>query len=192
MAPASGPTRRERWRAERRHLRFTREGWYYFFFTLGVGIAALNTGNNLLFLVLGLQLSAIVISGVLSESSLRSLQIERLLPHDPAAGDGFAVTYVVHNRKRRWPSFALELAEKDGPLAGRRASALYVGPGESVTAVLETKLERRGRLALGSVVISTRFPFGFLEMARAGAPGRALRPAGARARGGAAGRGRLP
>src|SRR5206468_3395868 len=64
-----------RWRPPRR-LRITREGWFYVLFTLGVGAAAINTGNNLLYLVLGLQLSTIVISGVLSESCLRGLELE--------------------------------------------------------------------------------------------------------------------
>ena len=37
--------------------------------TVGVGLGALNTGNNLLYLVLGMMLSLIVVSGVLSSGS---------------------------------------------------------------------------------------------------------------------------
>ncbi|MGI5864959.1 MAG: DUF58 domain-containing protein [Myxococcales bacterium] len=164
--PAARPRWIERMREERRRrrrLRFTREGWYYSLFTLGVGIAALNTGNNLLFLVLGLQLAAILISGVLSESAVLGLQIERVLPADPAAGDRFAVTYRVRNHKRHWPSFTLSIAEKDGPFAGQRASVLYVGPDGGAEATLHTSAPRRGRFRLDKIVVSTRFPFGFFE-----------------------------
>jgi len=43
-----------------RRLSFTRTGGYFVLVTLGVGVAAINTGNNLLFLLLGMMLSVIV------------------------------------------------------------------------------------------------------------------------------------
>ena len=42
-------------------------GRTYLVLTVGVGFGAINTGNNLLYLLLGLMLSTIVTSGVLSE-----------------------------------------------------------------------------------------------------------------------------
>ena len=54
-----------------RRLKLTREGKYFIFITFGVGVAAINTGNNLLYLLLGMLLSLIIVSGVLSELSLR-------------------------------------------------------------------------------------------------------------------------
>jgi hypothetical protein len=54
-----------------RKLKFTREGKYYLGITLGVGFAAINTGNNLLYLLLGMLLSLIVVSGVMSDLSLK-------------------------------------------------------------------------------------------------------------------------
>jgi len=39
-----------------RKLKFTREGKYFLGITLGVGFAAINTGNNLLYLLLGMLL----------------------------------------------------------------------------------------------------------------------------------------
>ena len=39
---------------------------------VGVGFAAINTGNNLLYLLLGWLLSFIIASGILSEMTLRS------------------------------------------------------------------------------------------------------------------------
>ena len=41
-----------RWRPPRR-LRITREGKYFLGITFGVGLAAINTANNLLYLLLG-------------------------------------------------------------------------------------------------------------------------------------------
>src|SRR5512138_1377651 len=44
----------------------TREGTVYLILVLVIGIAALNTGNNLLFVVLATMLAAVVVSGVAS------------------------------------------------------------------------------------------------------------------------------
>ena len=47
-------------RSYARRLRFTREGRWFTFLTVGVGFGAINTGNNLLYLLLGWMLSAII------------------------------------------------------------------------------------------------------------------------------------
>src|SRR5690606_41777220 len=60
-----------------RRLKVTGTGRTYLMVTLGVGIGALNTGNNLLYLLLGLLLGVIVLSGLLSERVLRGLHVER-------------------------------------------------------------------------------------------------------------------
>ena len=57
-----------------RKLKVMREGKYYLGITLGVGFAAINTGNNLLYLLLGMLLSLMLVSGVMSDLSLRHLR----------------------------------------------------------------------------------------------------------------------
>jgi hypothetical protein len=69
--------RRGFWGRWPRRLKLTREGKYFIFITFGVGVAAINTGNNLLYLLLGMLLSLIIVSGVLSELSLRHLTVAR-------------------------------------------------------------------------------------------------------------------
>ena len=49
----------------RRSLKATRVGRTYLVITVGIGLGALNTGNNLLYLVLGFLLSLIVASSIL-------------------------------------------------------------------------------------------------------------------------------
>lgn len=162
-APGIGRTGAGFRAGSRKRLRFTREGWYYLVLTLGVGAAALNTGNNLLFLVFGLQLTAIVVSGILSEVALAQLEVRREVPAEPCAGDPFLVTYRLANRKRLWPSLTLVVEERGGPLDGVRASLLELGPGAQAEVSALAQVDRRGRAALEGVRLSTRFPFGFFE-----------------------------
>ena len=53
----------------------TREGWWLLFAAVGLGFAAMNTGNNLLYLLVSMLLGLIVVSGVLSERSMRGVLV---------------------------------------------------------------------------------------------------------------------
>ena len=58
----------------------TRAGIVYALVTLVIGIAALNTGNNLLYIVVAAMLAAILVSGVVSAWVLRWLELDVRLP----------------------------------------------------------------------------------------------------------------
>src|SRR5690606_29386851 len=96
----------KRWKPPRK-LKLTREGKYFIGVTFGVGFAAINTGNNLLYLLLGMLLSLIIVSGVLSELSLRRLTVSRKLPPRAQVGRPHLVEIEVFNHKRRSPSYAI-------------------------------------------------------------------------------------
>ena len=81
-APVSLYERLRRWLRPPRKLQPTRAGWCFFALVMGVGFAALNTGNNLLYLVLSLMLSFLILSGAFSESALRGVCVTRRVPRD--------------------------------------------------------------------------------------------------------------
>src|ERR1700692_4127473 len=64
----------------------TRAGIIYALVTLVIGIAALNTGNNLLYIVVAAMLAAILVSGVVSAWVLRWLELDFRLPAHVFAG----------------------------------------------------------------------------------------------------------
>lgn len=162
----SGPPAAEP--AYRRRLRFTRDGKYFVTITLGVGFAAINTANNLLFLVLGLLLALIVASGVLSELTLRRLRVERRLPRRVHVDQPALIELCVQNDKRGFASYALSVGERTsrGFAAAARCYFLKVPPGEARQAHYRRSFARRGRHALPGLVAQTPFPFGLFEKAR--------------------------
>src|SRR3954467_3879925 len=103
-----------RWLRPPRRLQFTREGKYFVGITIGVGFAAINTGNNLLYLLLGMMLSLIIASGVLSELSLRDLEVTRQPPANLHARRPFLMGIGLKNHKRRLPSFSIEVEDLVG------------------------------------------------------------------------------
>ena len=64
----------------------TRAGIVYALVTLVIAIAALNTGNNLLYIVVAAMLAAILVSGVVSAWVLRWLELDVRLPEHVFAG----------------------------------------------------------------------------------------------------------
>src|SRR6187551_4106059 len=82
-----------------RRLSFTREGRIIVILSVGVGFAAINTGNNLLYLLLGWLLSFIIASGILSELTLRALSVERRPPPRIYASEPFLMEVVIKNAK---------------------------------------------------------------------------------------------
>lgn len=149
-----------------RSLRATRPGWCFVAIIFGVGFAALNTGNNLLYLVFALMLAFLVLSGILSEASLRGISVERILPREVFAGAANPVLLRIRNRQTRVAAFALSIEDRLAARGGRGAQAvgrtfvLRVGPGAVVDRSYALVPDFRGELELESLRVSTRFPFG--------------------------------
>lgn len=165
QAPEVAPTER-RWRLPRR-LKITREGKYFIGITFGVGFAAINTGNNLLYLLLGMLLALIMVSSVMSEVSLRGLTVTRRLPTRAHVGRPHVVEIEVHNSKKRLPSYAIEIEDlRAGQPADKRCFFLKISPESSQVAAYRRTPTRRGMENHVGFRIATRFPFGFFEKSR--------------------------
>jgi uncharacterized protein (DUF58 family) len=150
-----------------RRLRVTREGKYFIWITFGVGFAAINTGNNLLYLLLGMLLALIVVSSVLSEMSLRELTVVRRLPRRAQVGRPHLVEIAVRNGKRRMPSYAIEIEDlRHGQAADKRCFFLKIAPDSSQVAAYRRTPARRGRERHLGFRVATRFPFGLFEKSR--------------------------
>jgi uncharacterized protein (DUF58 family) len=139
----------------------TREGWWFIGAILAIGLAAINTGNNLLYLIVAMLLSVMALSGALSEQTLRRLDLHREGPARLFAGSPAPFTLWVGNRKRRLPSYALHLSE-DRPSGepALRQFFLKLGPQEREAWRYTLTFPRRGRHRLPGLRLSTRFPFG--------------------------------
>ena len=152
-----------RWRLwPRRTLWPARDGWWCLGAALGLGFAAINTGNNLLYLLVSMLLGLIIVSGVLSEQSIRRVRVEPVLPDELFAGRLALFGARVVNRKRWWPSYSISV-EVLG--VGQRAYlAKLPAGGERLITWPETP-PARGRRRLAGFRVATRFPFGLFVKA---------------------------
>lgn len=150
-----------------RRLKFTREGKFFVGITLGVGFAAINTANNLLYLLLGMLLALIVVSGIMSELSLRDLTVVRRLPLRAQVARAHLVEIEVYNHKKHAPSYAIEVEDlRAGQPADKRCFFLKISPQSAQVAAYRRTPLRRGRDVHVGFRIATRFPFGLFEKSR--------------------------
>ena len=156
-----------RWMAPRRRFPPTREGWYFLVATLLVGLAAINAGLNLLFLVWGMMLFLILASGVLSELCLRKLEVRRASPQAIFAESPYLMGIALANGKRRLPSFSVEVEDLvDGHPIEKRCYFLKLPAGRTQETAYRHVAPRRGRLRLSGFRVSTRFPFGLIHKSK--------------------------
>jgi uncharacterized protein (DUF58 family) len=150
-------------RPSKRKFRLTREGRAFLFVTIGVGFAAVNTANNLLYLVLGLLLSLLLVSGVLSDLALWKLRIRRKLPARMFATTRSLIEVAALNDKRWLASVSVETIDEIDGVYSSPARFLRVAPGREEIAGYSFEPPRRGLIELGAMRVLTRYPFGLIE-----------------------------
>jgi uncharacterized protein (DUF58 family) len=87
----------------------TRAGLIYILISVVIGIAAINTGNNLLYVVVAALLSAILVSGVASAFVLRSLELDVHLPEHVFAARPLLARLLLRNTSSWLPSFSVRV-----------------------------------------------------------------------------------
>jgi uncharacterized protein (DUF58 family) len=161
-----------RWIGYRMEYRITRQGWIYVIGIILVALAALNTGNNLLFLILASLIASILMSGILSSITLAGVELRLQLPEHIFAGQVVRGTVELKNEKLTLPSFSLRV-EGLNAIKGLSSAILatpvyfpYLPRQEAVSQAVPLQFPKRGVYRQDAFRIVTRFPFGFLQKAR--------------------------
>ncbi len=121
--------------------------------SMGIGTAAYNSSNNILFITLSLLLACLILSGVLSWLNLRGVAWRLRLAAPLRAGHEAVVALEVRNRKRFLPTYGLwfELAARAVEVGvQQRPESTVTGRGINVRELLAKAdaAVTRGRLAL--------------------------------------------
>src|SRR5271154_6042970 len=161
-----------RWIGYKMEYRLTRQGWIYLAGIILVALAALNTGNNLLFLILSTLVAAILMSGILSSITLSGVELRLELPEHIFATRSVRTVIELRNEKLTLPSFSMRVeaaTKKGGPAPAMLETPVYfpyLPKRDHVRQVVPMTFPRRGVYRQEAFRIVTRFPFGFLEKAR--------------------------
>ncbi len=123
-----------------------------------LGFAAVNTGNNLLFLIVAALLAFMLVTGLLGRANLGRMALRLTLPGEVYAELPARATLTLSNRRRFLPLFLLEARLQE-------ESVLFtlVRPGASQEHALPLSFPRRGRYRLPPVELASPFPVNFFR-----------------------------
>src|SRR5271163_1457879 len=161
-----------RWIGYKMEYKLARQGWVYLAGIILVALAALNTGNNLLFLILSTLVASILMSGILSSITLSGVEMRLELPEHIFATRSVRTVIELRNEKRTLPSFSMRVeaaTKKGGPAPAMLETPVYfpyLPKRDHVRQVVPMTFPRRGLYRQEAFRIVTRFPFGFLQKAR--------------------------
>lgn len=158
----------------------TTEGYVFLLVAVVVGVAAWNTENNLLYLILAAILSFVIVSGNVARMMLYDLGVKLRFPDYIYASEPVHLTVTATNRKMLLPSCSIAVesnARRGGaPEPVRRrgflrrrvdgtrlAHFIVVPPRSSVHQTVEHVFDRRGIYEMQTFTLSTRFPAGFFQ-----------------------------
>lgn len=138
--------------------------------TLFLGLGAINSQNNLLFLAFGLMLGAILVSGAYSGMTLMNIEAVRAPLGAGRVGAPMVVDYQIRNRSRWLPAFGLVVEDVPGAhatwprfLPAPRAAVIHIPPRQSRHATATILPTARGAATFSRVRVWTTFPFGLLK-----------------------------
>jgi len=125
--------------------------------TLLLGFSAVNTGNNLLFLIVSGLLAFMSVTGLAGMLNLKALTPELFPPAEIFAGTATSFRLRLRNSKRLLPSFLIRLECPGGPAV---TLPLVPRSGQASASVGLTFSER-GRTGIRQVIVSSPFPVNF-------------------------------
>ena len=166
--------------------RLTREGFFYLLLVVVVGVAAVLSGNNLLYLVLSCLLAAMLVSGLISRLVLSGLQLDVQLSNAVFARQSFRLSVTLRNLKRRLPSYSIWIAATAESGSRRPSRATRgtsrtgepeAGPRLDVQPIYCPMIAGRGKASVSAPAafphrglfenqvfqLRTKFPFSFVE-----------------------------
>ena len=139
-------------------VRLTRIGVSFVIFTIFIGFAAINTGNNALYIGLSFMLGALILSGLASKGGLKHLRVDFASVDDAWAGREARGRLRIANDSAIWNVRDLIL------VSGELAAPVFAGVVErrsDIAVEAAFLFHRRGLVQLKSIDLYTRYPFGF-------------------------------
>jgi uncharacterized protein (DUF58 family) len=121
-----------------------------------LGVSAVNTGNNLIYLITAGFLSFLGVSGFFGKSNIARVAIELGVPGEMYSNTEFPLKVRLINKRRWLPSFLIRVR------VGTDETVFpYVSAGVSEEKFITLLAGRRGKHSIDTVTVSSAFPFNF-------------------------------
>ena len=145
-------------RAWKHVIRVRRSGTVYIAISIVLGVVAVNSTNNLLYLTTAVLLGYMLASGVAGRRNIRNAEASFSFPDEIWARVSCPVTVHLHNKARFASLFLIDVV-----VMGQRVFFASVRPGETLSKVVFVTFPERGARPFdgGDVELSSVYPFNF-------------------------------
>jgi len=149
-------------------LRITRPGWLFLVVSALVGMAAGQSQAALAFVLFGVMLGTVLVSGLLARRMVLAVSVHRDMPERARQHQTIHLAYSLRNVRKRGSCLGLsvrELVPAGVDIAG--GYCLQLAAGEVFRTGARFAARRRGRVELQAISVSTSFPFSLVTATRA-------------------------
>jgi uncharacterized protein (DUF58 family) len=137
-------------------IRITRAGWFYILLTIFLGVSGINTGNNLIYLIVAAFLSFMGVSGFFGKRNISAIDVRLELPGEIYANTDVPVKITIRNKRRFLPAFLIRVH-----LSQNEVLCPFVDVKGEATTYLTLSFHERGHVKIGTMYLSSVFPFNF-------------------------------
>jgi len=137
-------------------IRINRAGYLYIITTVLIGFSAVNTGNNLVFIVTSALMSYMLVSGIFGRKNILGLNAILEFPEEVFAGTESPVGIRLVDRKSFMPAFLVQVRVGD-----HETFFPFVSAKSSATNFITMTFPQRGFHEVKGCRISSTFPFNF-------------------------------
>lgn len=141
-------------------MKITREGKRFVLATLLIAVAAVNTGNNLIYLIFSLMLSFILLAVVLLRVNLSGISLKVSIDHSVFAGEQAYALIMIQNSRRMIPAYSLRVTASG---AESPVYCDYIPPKDPVKKEIKITFKKRGIYSYGDFFVQSGFPFILFE-----------------------------
>lgn len=144
-----------------KEIRITKTGWIFILLTILLGFAAVNTGNNLVYLIASGFLSFMAVSGLLGKGNISKIDIVIDLPQEIYAEKDAFIKIRLKNNKKLFPAFLIRVS-----FDNKSVLFPFVDPKGEDIGNISTIFNKRGFYSISNIHISSVFPFNFFVRCR--------------------------
>jgi uncharacterized protein (DUF58 family) len=128
----------------------------YIGLTIFLGVAGVNTNNNLVCLVVAMLLGIMGASGFFGKRNLSAITISFVFPREIYVNRHFSLAVHLKNNRSRLPVFLMHV------VVGEKSVLFpFVNEGAEAVAYLPFSFANRGNQGIGDVYLKSAFPFSF-------------------------------
>ncbi len=147
-----------------RRLEISTAGKWFVGFTIFLGVVAIYSGNNVIYLLESLLLSCLIFSGIISEFTVSRVQVSREVREVFAEGDSNDI-WILRN-PTIFPLYCIEVGEVREGKFEPVSFCVFLKSKSEIRLPSSQVIGKRGLYRWNGIGIATSFPFGFAKKIR--------------------------